>query len=280
MKANKSHGNSYSDSEIKEIITVYQQKPNRTATETAKILSKDRCTVTKILRERKLIRQPRTYFINELVWFTPSVDRDYWIGFLMADGCVRIYSKNNKGNGYSLGLEIGSKDFNHLVKYKSFWQTDYPIKKQRNCVFLRIENKNIVLQSIKFGLVPRKSIHAVVFKEFENNIDFWRGMVDGDGTISTQYIKLKTGKISHSILVGLTGTKSVCESFAKFIFYHTGKKYKISSCKPDNCYKVTFRNRQAVLTILKLLYKNSSTYLDRKYQRAMDAIRHLEGNDF
>lgn len=200
-----------------------------------------------------------------------SPEKAYWLGFLYADGHVDTY--RNK-----LGLTICEKDYDHLEKFRKF------IQAKRNCsirkhktilngkeyINYRIScgSKHLKDALISLGCLPKKSLILTFPKLeiFENHnlvYDFIRGYVDGDGCL---YFTPK-GKLNLEIIGTpefLTGIKQIFPD--KFSELLTEKRWTERTKRIVSC----GNNSQFVLDTL---YKNSTIYLDRKYEKYITAVQ-------
>jgi hypothetical protein len=200
---------------------------------------------------------------NDIFKNTDNEEDAYWIGFLMADGCV---SKN--GNTITIGLQ--SSDRRHLEKFKAFVESSNKI---RDCSRVG-ENKDgkIVYYSSRFsfnsedvkktlslhGVVPQKSIIARPSDEIVKNKHFWRGMIDGDGSLFTKYYKENNKKY---VRLDLCGSNCVVSSFISYI---KRTLYISANIYPNGrVFHVRFAGIRAK-KIIEHLYKDSTIYLDRK----------------
>jgi len=115
----------------------------------------------------------KTNFFNS--W---SPNMAYILGFIFADGCLVEYK-----NGY-YGLDITSKDLEHLRLIKHELKAEHKIGKKEHCYRIQIRNKVIYNDLLKLGLTPRKS-KTIRFpklpKEYFSH--FVRGLFDGDGSV-------------------------------------------------------------------------------------------------
>lgn len=199
----------------------------------------------------------RTRSINDAAFSIPTPESAYWAGFLMADGCIR---KNRSG----VQLSVAPADIKHIVKFRDFLGSDHKIVTQRPApsstpkttgkVGIEISSRQIQADLAKFGVTPKKSKTAQVCG-LEMDRDFWRGMIDGDGCIST---KPSTGDPSIN-LVGTLGVVSAFLAFAKTIDQKVGAK----THKRGSTFGVTIGNRRAY-NIIRHLYTEASVALDRK----------------
>lgn len=188
-------------------------------------------------------------------------EKAYWLGFLYADGAVSSSSNN-------VELSLSASDKDHLEKYKAFLKSPKTINVSnitsngntyQRCR-LTVTDKHFKEQLIKCGCVPQKSTiltfpsESIVPKKFITH--FVRGYIDGDGCISFT----KTGRLVLQII----GTKEfllkIQELFPEFKVLRKDKRWK------DNtyCIGVACSNADKILTIL---YKDSTIFLQRKYNR-------------
>lgn len=130
-----------------------------------------------------------------------------------------------------------------------------------------IHNKDVVKEVRRLGIHPRKTFTATVNQEFQYDKDFWRGMIDGDGCLLRH---------KDTCTIVLSGNKSICDSFSKYIEQITGVRYKTHKIKNENAHKIVISSRSVVLAMLKNLYIKSECYLDRKYNKALEMIDFIE----
>jgi len=194
----------------------------------------------------------------------------YWIGFIYADGY--IYSKNGR---YLISIDINTKDRHHLEKFKSFLSAGVTIRdnirkknvngeiKEYQTSIITISSKSIYDRLTSLNFTNNKTYDATVHKDLVNSRDFWRGVIDGDGWISYTH----TRQYKYTWL-GLCGTIDTVQCFIEFVKYNniktdvTTARFKKGT---KNNYETAFVNNVAK-QILDLLYKDSSIYLERKYQ--------------
>ncbi len=200
------------------------------------------------------LRHARGFTLNESVFENITDDSAYWLGFLLADGNV---SKN------TICINLKTSDTPHLEKFRDFVGGNQKISVSKDPRVSRYSFGSIkmVKDLAKWWIIPAKSYVAKVHPELENNRHFWRGMIDGDGHIS----------LSHSA-IGLCGTFDVCESFRKFAVTKINSKAIVTKAK-DNLWHIRFGcGRPDSAQLLKTIYHNCETYLDRKYISANTLI--------
>jgi hypothetical protein len=142
-------------------------------------------------------RKP-TYKLNDLAFWNAEANPEaaYWLGFLMADGHIATGKCKSKALCCALSIE----DRHHLVALRRFLGSnapikDYPGKTAKSAEGgprLRVTSGPISKLAIystalceyvaQYGLVPRKSLTARVVG-LQSSRDFWRGYVDGNGSV-------------------------------------------------------------------------------------------------
>ena len=219
--------------------------------------------ISRIAKENNIITQTKEEYIEKIkkVKNNPfenlnDSNVNYWLGFLSADGSV--YEDRIR-----LGLQ--EQDLTHIVKFKDFINSDLRIIKTiKDNTYIgynvAFRNKEVVDFLINMGITNNKSLTL----EMNLNItkDFIRGVVDGDG-----YIRKKGYEVSIT-----TGSEIFAEqlknSFVN-LFNITPKIYKNSKNHKNTIYNVTILGKEKVKFVLKELYTNADTYLERKYQNAV-----------
>lgn len=116
----------------------------------------------------------------------------YWLGFLMADGC--IYAGSGKAS-YRLQINLSDIDKRHLEKLNKDLSSDYTVitkniknkktLKTYTCCQLKINCTKLCKSLMKLGVVPRKSIICKM-PILRNDLirHYLRGYFDGDGCIT------------------------------------------------------------------------------------------------
>ena len=220
----------------------------------------------------------RKFSLDETVFDTLTPDAEYWIGFLMADGCI-FYQKNRSP---MISICLGGKDRQHLVKFLRFIKSpDRAITHHRDgTVAIKVRSRRLVERLSFYGVTPRKSFTAKAISTIISSAHFWRGVVDGDGCLG-DYICKSTKPYgrqyytSRNIMLQLCGSKDICEQFLGFALQYTPEcKATVRFFESSNMY-VTAIGGQYARRIISELYTDSNIYLDRKYEKAMSIV---EGN--
>jgi hypothetical protein len=186
----------------------------------------------------------------------------YFYGLLLADGHL-----SSKGN--YVGISLEHEDIEILEKYKDWLKSTakihiethkhYKTGTETTMRCFRFGDKEIRQNLESQGMAPKKSMKETVPK-FYNHLNplarhFWRGMVDGDGSLSKK-----------STVMSLVGSYEICKSFSEFSSLVCSATPKEPRLKEDaGLYCVGYSGKDA-RNIARELYKDSEYRLDRKYK--------------
>lgn len=185
-------------------------------------------------------------------------DAAYWIGFLFADGSVvRNYRRSPV---VSVGLS--ELDHTHLVKLRTFLGSGHAITfiaprttGRYTChptYIFRVTSSRIADQLLRLG-----RYEGPVDDELVISRDFWRGVVDGDGTLSVS----QTGRVR----IGLVGERRLLEAFNVFL---QANDLPARSIYPDRRVWQLTASGSAATRIINHLYRDAPVALDRKAHKA------------
>ena len=189
----------------------------------------------------------------------------YYYGLLLADG-------NLHKNTLSIILKHSDKDI--LEKLAKYFGENYEVKDKVSNGFkqarLSISYYKINERIIQQGFEPAKSLKEKLPKCYDDSYNmrhFWRGFIDGDGTV----------KFVNNIRdIRLLGSKEIVTEFAKFVSKHSNCIYKdpYEDKKVKGCYRVSYNGKYAS-DVAYLLYNESNISLSRKYNHAMELIKFI-----
>ena len=238
----------------------------------------NRKTITKYLKERNIEitnTHGKVPFNEEFFDNINTEEKAYWLGFLYADGYI-------SSKDFRIGLSISIKDIEHLEKYGK--SLNYP--KGMNIVTSHqfeskdIHNKNgEIIQMCRTvitnehmwkalnskGCMPNKSLilkfpEESIFSSKDLIKHFIRGYVDGDGTLGVYPHSKINPKLEASLLI--VGTKPFLEGIQKYLGIEGFLMQK------PNCNELTYRlgySTKKAEKVAEFLYKDSTIYLERKY---------------
>jgi hypothetical protein len=183
----------------------------------------------------------------------------YTLGFITADGCVSI-----RGNSYA--LSISSTDIYILENIRDDMKSDYAIGiDKKGCGSFNITNKNVVMDVMAHGILPRKSWNPVLPDvPNEYRADLIRGLFDGDGCV---YIsKRKTnGHININTEIGAI-RKPFLEVVGNIIRDLNGNIPKIYCEKrqTNDMYKLVYQIKESIAFYHTIYDECKTFHLTRK----------------
>jgi hypothetical protein len=199
----------------------------------------------------------------------PSPAALYWAGFLMADGYIS--KPRSLKAQHVIGCGLSHIDRTHLENLAQFVGRGDVTTRPRQGKAEPTCRWNIVSDQIaedlkRWGITPGKGNKddTKPTNEAMMSVDFWRGVLDGDGTITPSY---RTPRIS------LVGRQGICEAFVEFVrqkikiqFKAKNKKIEAKQDKNSTAYRVYLLNNNAV-NLAELLYQSAPPLLrlERKY---------------
>ena len=220
--------------------------------------------VSNFLQKKSIreIKEQFKYSVNSD--FFEKIDSEesaYWFGFFGADGWI--------GSNGEIGMALKESDASHLYKFKQTIGFSGPVveRKRRRTypngeegwsyeVQVLFKDAKMYSDLKKLGMIVDKSRAllldlSLVPGELERH--FWRGVVDGDGTLSNVD--------GRSLEICLCGTRDVCDKFNEFCYKVTGFKYSVGN--RESWFVVCVSSGSSV-QLAKVLYHDSKIFLDRK----------------
>ena len=213
---------------------------------------------------------PRSYFarqrkcsLNEGAFELITEESACWAGFIMADGCITRDHRDSSG-WRRLKINLKASDVDHLRKLQSFLEYGGKVAMRdhnRYCA-LEINSARLVASLRRYGIIEQKS-HRTSVAHLEGNLHFWRGMIDGDGT-------LYLNKNMYPSL-SLCGSEVILTQFASYvkIVFPTFGNLSIRKC---GCIKQLAVAGQKAIALTRHFYDNCSIALERKLQIARAII--------
>jgi hypothetical protein len=195
----------------------------------------------------------------------------YMVGFFQTDG----HHRSGKGNKGSITLEIGYKDKDIIKKISSLLDVNYSItERERITNFTNgVKKKYITLRICglpfrqwikKYVPTGKKSKIICQPEDPHSEIDYWRGVIDGDGSLG-----ITGGNLPF--LGFVTDSDKLAEQYASFLKSITGRDKIIKRNKRDNIYNITIFRESAQEVVKKIYYKNCIC-LNRKKNKAKEVI--------
>lgn len=235
-------------------------------------------TMSHILTKFGIYFRPKiTCTKNENIFLEETEASFYLAGFIAADG--NIYRRKNNHN---LQISLCKNDLSHLMKLQKILNSNSRIIIRENSSNMNgriikstmaqfaVCSKQIYndLQNL-FCITPNKSLTLKFPKYLSTHPmihHFIRGYFDGDGswTIRNPNIKNKQSKIN--IGFDIVGTKHFIKNVNSILHKHINlPNNKIS--KNNNIYRLRYSGNRLSSLVGDWLYKDSTVYLERKYDR-------------
>lgn len=220
------------------------------------------------------------YHFDHHAFDVPSAERNYWLGWTMADGCV--YTSNRRATDTpKLSFGVGVVDKGHLEKFAAFLKSDMPIRLGsyrggmnigvRARAHICFPSHHLVATLKSLGVEERKSGREKVPPGFENDRDMWRGWVDGDGWLVAPK---GSGGGYGGFVIGLCGSQTVCESFARYgAGVVGGSPPRVTAT--GSIWKTVFCSERGAW-LMRHLYQDACIALDRKLAKALGLIARYE----
>ena len=178
-----------------------------------------------------------------------SPERDYWLGWILSDGCV--FKDTTHAYVY-----LACLDLDILLKFKEFcgdraklnqFKYTTPVSKEHKTMF------KVVINSIELVEWFEKKFHTVGKKsntlnpDIEMNWNLLRGALDGDGSFKKGVVLVSSSK------KWIDKVASFYESF--------NLRYTIVK---DSAYRISIYRKEDILRVYHYLYDNTNLYLERK----------------
>jgi hypothetical protein len=211
-------------------------------------------------RVRTISESLSIYSEDEKVFDEPLTSEAlYWLGILLADGCVKQAGPNE----FIVQLGLKSSDGYHVENFQKFLKSDQPLYKDPERWALEISSSVLARKLISYGITPRKSLTVVPDYRFVQSRDFWRGVVDGDG-----WVYNNSGKPE----IGVCGSLGTCQAFAKYLKTQGITHVKVAPGGSIFCAN-TYGDEARRLS--RILYSETTLFLDRKQLVAQSIMGQL-----
>lgn len=194
----------------------------------------------------------------------------YFLGFLYGDGHLFIDKKYpNKGN---VTIELKIDDQQLLYEFQkifpvssvSFRHRSTNFSDNYDSVIWRMCQQDFRNQLMAFGMPSgKKSFTVQPLTVPHSTIDFWRGLLDADGSIGLT-------KLGLPFLSLVTVSEPIAKAYEAFLAGITGKPKHTSRNLRDNAYNVGILCEDAV-KVISLIYYEGCFGLTRKIVKAAQA---------
>jgi hypothetical protein len=191
-----------------------------------------------------------------------------------------------------LKLQLTIGDVDHLLKFRKFLGSAHKIREIKNHVYVTKDGKRyptkdmayisigsikICNDLIKLGCIPNKSLtlkfpnEEQVPKDFL--IHFIRGYFDGDGCICKHIRKNRNNYAEY--MCSILGTSEFLTEVRRHIGRYGMTVPEIKKYKNQNISMMHKCGNYEVINLGKILYKNSSIFLERKRNLFLECLDYV-----
>ncbi|MHA2281527.1 MAG: hypothetical protein ACXAC5_11790 [Promethearchaeota archaeon] len=186
-------------------------------------------------------------------------EKAYWLGFIMADGCVSVtqYPK--------VQIKLHIKDELHLIKWhksiRSCNKLSTIVGKFKQSTHYSSKMCNDL---IELGCVPNKSL-LLKFPKLQEDLQHHliRGYFDGDGCVS----------FSTNRKIGFIGTKQFLISVHDILQQNECLRTNGWWGVAGQAFRWEVHGNKITQRVIDYMYNNATIYLDRKKERCHDSLR-------
>lgn len=227
------------------------------------------------LKKYEFIKEKHIGSKTRLNWKFESINNEteaYIMGLIMSDGWV---SSNRQ-----IGIRLSIKDKNVLYKIANYFSENINLKEKDNFCLFKISSCEAFYNLKKYGITTNKTYDNLYIPEMNEDLirHFIRGYFDGDGTIyvDRNFLKYNICSINKKFLIQIQDVLSkngIYSSINKEI--RKGKKMFVvdhycEDCK--NMYRLFIRRKSELVKFHEFLYKESTIFMERKYNKYRDNI--------
>lgn len=205
----------------------------------------------------------RKHSLDETAFDSVTEGSAYWIGFLMADGTINT----PKGRSHEIRLDLAEIDIEQVKSFRRFLKSSHKIHRHLSSKgtyagLLAVSSQHLVSALGRFGVAPRKS-HTARVIGLEHDRHFWRGAVDGDGSLYWSSKGLAC--------LSFCGSQAMVAQFLDFVRAHAPDcRASVRPC--GSIYRTALLGRHAT-RVIEVLYGECSVALARKLDRAKEMLR-------
>ena len=185
----------------------------------------------------------------------------YLYGLFGTDGNVRRTEDNHI---YDLTLELIDEDIIDKINgvlpncSKTERERDTNFKKNYHSYILHCHNQDFIQWCENNCFPIRNKTERLSLPIEYSEPDFWRGVIDGDGSIGLKNVE------QQPFLSLATKSELLKEGFCDYIHKLTGFRPNVNRNKRDNIFNITLHGEKALL-VLSDIYKDAEIYINRKY---------------
>jgi hypothetical protein len=194
----------------------------------------------------------------------------YWLGFIYADGCV-VHTARKQ----CVRVEVQWQDREHLDRLLAFVGSSmryyHGERRGAKSATMVLNSRHMVSTLAEHGIHPRKTFTSRALQEaFATSPDFWRGMVDGDGSVMYH-----PDRNTYRMYL-LAGAREI-EQFREYVL-SLAPLLRANPSLQDGIYRLPVSG-YAAATVLDTLYSREGPALPRKAEAAQAIVAHFRDKD-
>lgn len=195
----------------------------------------------------------------------------YFLGLLIADGCVHIPSEGNRQSSISITLQNKDDYVLHELKKEICTNTNV-IKDKRGCSNIAFRSNYMANSLYCYGIVDNKTEKAYlpILENDDMMKHLLRGLIDGDGNLKSKMNK--SNKHVHSI--GICGTPMIVEGVKDYLMSKFNLSNRKSYYYSDTFGQICWNSIEDVYAIGEYIYSDANIYLKRKKEIFDDFVKH------
>lgn len=189
-----------------------------------------------------------------------SEAKAYWLGFLMADGCIY---RGSDAHSYRLQINLKGSDIEHLNLFQEAIGSAYKIQEKKiresDVCLLKVNSTKMCHDLMKWKVTPRKSL-VCEMPEIDASLHrhYVRGYFDGDGCLDWTHGGLPRARIGGGELM-LTAIQAIAKDAGiASRLYAPSKGQKI--------YSLEWTDSREARKFASWMYDNSVVSLKRKQE--------------
>ena len=217
-------------------------------------------------------KKVRKYSINSNFFKKWSPEMAYTAGFIAADGNIC-----HSGNAFA--LQIASDNLDIMEKIRIAMSYGGPVHKKlrfngKVSYSLRICDQTIFTDLDKLGITERKSLTLSPKVQKSFIVDFLRGFFDGDGTVYIRNHKYPSKLAVIFYTASFPMAEFIYIKMQKLLgnLYNGNVQKRLT--KGGTPYYSISLGHKASIKIYSIFYTNATIYMDRKFKKFLQGIKH------
>lgn len=231
------------------------------------------------LREAHLIKKFDESFFNKI----DSEAKAYWLGFIYADGSVRVNVHKRGYKSYVTTIAQAEKEplekFIKCIAQSDIKITEYLVKKTNSIVYSISLNSETLFNDLNNqGCIPNKSLVLKFPTKIPDELvhHFIRGYFDGDGSVykSDNVVKYQTHTATYAGCdVSICGTLEFLTELKNNLVFMGERGIHKEKRKLTNTWTLRLSGHKRVILFYDYIYKDASIFLQRKKDKFEQVIK-------